>query len=151
MQAIATYEALERFLGEDLARFDGVPPIDHPALRIGYLGDRVIASIQLGDADAARVGCLILLKDPALPFGKLVKSGLARVLRQRMELLSSAQKDAIGAKTAELLSLEFCPREVEDYCRLVRKFGQAAAVAVADAARPVNPKALRLQAYLTEG
>ncbi len=86
-----------------------------------------------------------------MPFGKVVKSGLARALRQRVALISSAEKDAIGTKTAELLSLDFCPREAEDYCRLVRKFGHATSMAVAGKACPINQKALRLQAYLTQG
>lgn len=88
------------------------------------------------------------MEDPHLPFGKLIKSNLARALKQQLDLLMEDKKPALAGKTATLLSLPYCPREVEDYCRLVKKMGDRFADTAVAMSRPVNEKAHSLVAYL---
>lgn len=54
-----------------------------------------------------------------MPFGKRIKSGFARALRESVKLLSEMQRRALTTKTVALLELEFCPREAvssKNYC-----------------------------------
>lgn len=72
---------------------------------------------------------------------KIVKSNFARALKQHIECLTEQGKMGLAAKTAELLSLPFCPREVEDYCRLVKKIGRPIVDEVIAISRPGSEKA----------
>jgi len=70
------------------------------------------------------------------------------VTLQRIELVSAVERDALVGKTTELLSLQFCPRETEDYCKLIKRFGLAAAQNVIGNARVKNEKSKRLLDYM---
>ncbi|AQR69415.1 hypothetical protein BZG29_14530 [Janthinobacterium sp. LM6] len=152
MIPIASLEELEEFLGEKLQQFDAGPPIAHPGLRLSHVCKQVALEIRNGNATAVRVAFLILTKDPGLPFGKRIKSGFARALRQRADLLSEMQRRGLTAKTVALLELEFCPRETEDYCKLIKKFDPAELPARIDDVRATDAKSrMLLQSLIAEG
>lgn len=144
MVHIETLEGLERFLDLTLALYETVPRIDHPGIRISHVCENIARHIRSGDREAARIGCQLIVRDPHLPFGKLIKSGVARALRQRIELVPELERAGLVDRTIELLSLQFCPREAEDYCKLVKKFGPAAVQNVIDNARATDEKSKRL-------
>lgn len=124
MIPVANLEKLEEFLGQKLDQFVSGPPMAHPGLRLSQVCKQVALAIRNGNTTAVRIAFLILTKDPGMPFGKIIKSDFARALKQGVNLLSEIQRRGLIAKTCELLELEFCPRETEDYCRLIKKFGQ---------------------------
>lgn len=148
MQRVETIEELERMLGTDLSAYGPNPHIDHPGVLISMTGHCIAGAVRNGDQKAARIAYSVLMKDPSLPFGKLIKSEFARALKKRADLLNADERDDLVRKTSELLSMEFCPREVEDYCRLVKRFGARAVQAVVDAAHAKNEKSQSLLAYL---
>jgi hypothetical protein len=148
MEHIETLEDLEKFLDLKLAFYEEVPRIDHAGIRISQACDNIARHIKNGDREAASIGYQLIVKDPHLPFGKLIKSGIARALKQRVELISAIERDALVGKTTELLSLQFCPRETEDYCKLIKRFGLAAAQNVIGNARVKNEKSKRLLDYM---
>lgn len=148
MQYVATIEELERLLGTELSAYGPKPPIDHPGVLISMTGHGIADAVKGGDQKAARIAYSILMKDPSLPFGKLIKSEFARALKKRVDLLNAEERDGLVRKTSELLSMEFCPREVEDYCRLVKRFGVEAVQAVVGTAHAKNEKSESLLAYL---
>lgn len=150
MEHIETLENLELFLGMDLGWCDPQPRIEHPGIRISHACDNIARCIKSGDSEAARVGYQIIVTDPHLPFGKLIKSGIARALKQRVDLISSLERAGFVEKTADLLNLLFCPRETEDYCKVVRKLGPAAMQLVIETTHPRNEKSMRLLEYLTQ-
>ena len=150
MEYIETLEELEKFLEVRLTSFETEPGIDHPGIRLDHACENIARRIKSGDREAAELGCQIILKDPHLPFGKLIKSGIARAFRHRIELMSDSAKDGLIEKTSELLSLQFCPRETEDYCKLVRKLGPEAMRRVVCSSRARNEKSTKLLAYLSE-
>lgn len=144
MVHIETLENLEEFLDSKLALYEETPRIDHRGIRISRACDNIARHIKNGDREAARIGCQIIVRDPHLPFGKLIKSGIARALKQRIELMSPVERADLVHKTTELLSLQFCPRETEDYCKLIKKFGPAAVQNVISNARVADEKSKRL-------
>lgn len=148
MRHIASLEALEELLGEKLDQFDSEPPIAHPGGHLSHVCRQVALEIRKGNATAVRIACRVLIKDPGMPFGKLIKSGFARALKQDVTLLSEMQRHGLIAKTCELLSLEFCPRETEDYCKLIKRFGQAELLPRMDTVRATDDKSRRLLAHL---
>jgi hypothetical protein len=150
MEHIETLENLEKFLELELTPYESKPRIDHPGIRISHACENITRLIKSGDRAAAELGCQIILRDPHLPFGKLIKSGIARALRQRIELMSDSDRDGLIEKTSELLSLQFCPRETEDYCKVVRKLGPAAIRLVVNNSQAKNEKSKKLLAYLSE-
>lgn len=125
MIPIASLEALEECLGEKLDQFDPGPPIAHQGIRLSQVCRQVALEIRKDNASAVRIACRVMMEDPEMPFGKLIKSGFARALKQRVHLLSEMQRRGLAAKTVALLELAFCPRETEDYCKLIKKFGRA--------------------------
>jgi hypothetical protein len=144
MIPIASLEELEEFLGEKLDQFDAGPPIAHPGLRLSQVCQQVALDIRNGNLDAVHIAFRILTEDPGMPFGKRIKSGFARGLKQSVELLSEMQRRGLIAKTCELLSLEFCPRETEDYCKLIKKFEQSGLLARMHAVRATDAKSRML-------
>ncbi|MDO8064751.1 hypothetical protein [Janthinobacterium sp. SUN206] len=152
MIPIASLEALEEFLGEKLAPYDAGPPIAHPGLRLSQVCRQVALEIRNGNASAVRVAVQILTKDPGMPFGKLIKSGFARALKQRADLLSEMQRRGLIAKTVALLELEFCPRETEDYCKLIKKFDPGELLARIEDVRVTDAKSrMLLQSLIADG
>jgi len=148
MQRVATIDELERMLGTELSVYGAKPPIEHPGILISMTGHGIANAIKDGDQKAAKIAYSILMKDPSLPFGKLIKSEFARALKKRVDLLNAKERDGLVRKTSELLSMEYCPREVEDYCRLVKRFGVEAVQAVVDTAHAKNEKSKSLLAFM---
>ena len=122
MMPVASLEELEEFLGEKLDQFERGPPMAHQGLRLSHVCKQVQLGILSNNASAVRIACWVITEDPSMPFGKCIKSDFARALRQRVHLLSRMQRRDLAAKTCALLALEFCPRETEDYCKLIKKF-----------------------------
>jgi len=141
---------LAALLEVDLSRYDIETGTDHPGIRLDSAMTEVARAIREGDRSAIILGYRVVMADPHLPFGKILKSNLARALKHHIELLSEDEKLELAGKTAGLLSLPFCPREVEDYCRLVKTMGQPMADRVVAMSRPDNRKAQLLVAYLRQ-
>ncbi|SHH05896.1 hypothetical protein [Massilia sp. CF038] len=141
---IETVEQLTPFLGFDLEAYEDRPACDHPGVRISQVFTRVARAIREGDRAAAAVGIAVILKDPHLPFGRLIKSDLARALKQHPELLDSGEVERFLFKTAKLLSLEYSPREVQCYAKLVRKLGPEAARLVIGHAQPIAERSRQI-------
>ena len=135
-------------LKADLCLYDTEPHIEHAGIRLDRAIDKITQAIKHGDRSAVVLGYGLLIEDPPLPFGKILKSNLARALKHHIELLTEHEKQSLADKTATLLSLPFCPREVEDYCRLVKKMGPPIVNQVIGRSRPINEKAQSLLAYL---
>jgi hypothetical protein len=150
VQGINTLEELAHVLKADFSRYDTARDTGHAALRLNAAVSKVAQAIKHGDRSAVAIGYSLLMEDPHLPFGKILKSNIARALKHHIELLNEHEKLGLAGKTAELLSLQFCPREVEDYCRLVKKMGRAVVSEAVIRSRPINEKARSLLGYLSE-
>lgn len=148
MQYVGTLDELAVLLQADLSRYHLNSSIAHPGIRLDWAFRQVARAVKDGDRPAVILACRLLMEDPHLPFGKLIKSNLARALKQQLDLLTEHEKLDLAGKTAALLSLPYCPREVEDYCRLVKKMGDRFAGIAAAMSRPVNEKSHSLVAYL---
>jgi hypothetical protein len=148
MQHVNNLAELAILLKTDLSGYEINCEIVHDGIRIDLALTQVTKAIKNGDRSAVILGYTLLMEDPHLPFGKLIKSNFARAFKHQISLLTEHEKFRLAGKTAELLSLEYCPREVEDYCRLVKKMGEHVANRVVANSRPVNEKARSLVAYL---
>ena len=148
MQRVDTLDELAILLQTDLSRYDIDSLMAHPGLRLDGAFTQVVRAIKGGGRPAAILACRLMMEDPHLPFGKLIKSNLARALKQQVDLLTEHEKLDLAGKTAALLSLPYCPREVEDYCRLVKKMGGRFADTAVAMSRPIDEKAHSLVAYL---
>lgn len=149
MHRIHNLGEMAEMLKADLSRYDTETSTDHAGIRLSSAMDKAARAIRAGDRSALSIGYRVVMADPHLPFGKIIKSNFARALKHHIELLTEDEKLNLAGKTAELLSLPFCPREVEDYCRLVKKMGQPMTDRVVAMARPNNRKARLLLAYLS--
>ena len=141
-------EELEAALGSELRRYYPEERIDHGAIRVSSIFDTLRTAIKNRDPVAVNLGCTLIVADPRLPFGKLIKSGISRALRQRVDMVSVDNRLAIVQKTLELLGLPFAPREVEDYCKLVRAFDSEEWHHLLKDVNTKNEKAKSLLSYL---
>jgi len=148
MRHIATLEALADFLEADLSPYDADHGIAHPGIRLDLAATQLARAIKKGERQAIAIAHRLIMLDPHLPFGKLIKSNLARALKQQTALLTEAEKLALADQTITLLCLPFCPREAEDYCRLVKRMGAPFASRVIARSHPVNDRARALVAAL---
>ena len=96
--------------------------IEHRATWGAMVMDNVAKAIKTGDPVAIDLGCEVISDDQKYPFGKLIKSNMARALKGKVEYLNDQQRMEILNVVRKLLNMEFTPRETEDYCKLVSKF-----------------------------
>lgn len=137
---INSIKELEELLGVNLSRYYPEKEVEHPGIALSQLADNLRESVTKADALAIEDACKIISHDPHLPFGKLIKSNLSRALKKSAEYISSQDREKIVKVTAALLSLKFCPRETEDYCKLVRKLGVKEASKTLSLAHPIDEK-----------
>ena len=141
---------LEDLLGISLAPYYPEKMGEHSGLDVSAFGAILASKIKAGELDAIRDAVLLISADPHLPFGKLVKSDLARALKQSATIIPLSDHRTLIDRTTSILSLEFCPREAEDYCKLIRKLGDAAIKYVVSNARPRCDKSILLVSRLVE-
>jgi len=145
---VNSIEQLEKLLGVDLSRYYPDMDIDHQGIQLSNLIENIIKLIVKADALAIEDACKLISQDPHLPFGKLIKSDLSRALKKSAEYITNQDREKIVKVTASLLSLEFCPRETEDYCKLVRKLGNNYIKATLSLAKPNDKKSILLASGL---
>jgi hypothetical protein len=123
---------------------------ENPAVWLSQTFDQVRRAIVVGDTEAVSLACDLIEKDPMLPFGKLIKSDLARALKKQVGLLVASERAQVLGATIKLLNQEYAPRELEDYCKLAKKLPGPEFLAALSRVAPRNPKAERLLAYLAQ-
>lgn len=144
-----TESVLVELLGPTVRQYVPGDPATHPAVFVSQLFAKVRAAIAAGDKTAVALACNLIATDPmSLPFGKLIKSGLARELRRASGALLSAERKQLIAATVRLLGLPFAPRELEDYAKLVRKLPREEYMFMVVAVIARNEKSARIKAYL---
>lgn len=148
-KALAQAE-MQELLGPRLSAYFPASKHEHPGVWVLELFRCIATAIKAGDTVAVSMACALIEDDRQLPFGKLIKSGLARALRQRHELLTASERAQVLGATVTLLNLRYAPRELEDYCRLLRKFPQGELRPALACITPCNASAERWQRYLTE-
>ncbi len=151
MQDISDIRELEQVLGLSLSRYYPDEAIQHPGIHLNNVTRNLAGAIKNADPLAIEDACKLIALDPRLPFGKLIKSDLARALKKSARYVSSQNRARIGKTTAALLSLEHCPRETEDYCKLIKKFGETESIAVLELTNATDKKSMVLAAYLEPG
>ena len=83
--------------------------------------DRVIEGIEAGDLGCAELGIEFIQTNDSFPFGRIIKSNVARALRRTT--LTEAQKERIRRRVIEMLEAGYLPREFRQYAKLARKLG----------------------------
>ena len=83
--------------------------------------ERVIDGIEAGDKACVDIGLDFIEEDQHFPFGKILKSNVARALR-RAEL-SSGQQERIRHRIVGMLVAGNVPHEYKEYAKLLRKVG----------------------------
>jgi len=140
MVEINSIEELEKYLGVNLSRYYPEEEIEHAGIQLNELTHNISKLVKKADGLAIEDACKLISLDPHLPFGKLIKSELSRSLKKSAEYIQKNDRQKIVKSTAALLSLEFCPRETEDYCKLIRKLGQNEVSATIELATPQAEK-----------
>lgn len=149
-----SHDLVERQLLDMLgSRLRGYLPADgheNPAIWVGQTFGRVKSAVAAGDTQAISLACELIKLDPMLPFGKLIKSDLARALKKQVSKISASERTQVLSAAATLLSQEFAPRELEDYCKLIKKFPRAEAALALVGITPKNAKSAQLLRYLLD-
>jgi len=124
--------------------------VDHPGIWVGMVFRRLGKAIEVGDRVAISVACDLIEKDPMLPFGKLIKSGLSRQLRKTPQLLVASERAQVITTTLRLLALRYAPRELEDYAKLLSKLPNDEYKEKLARIEPKSEKSIRIKEYLLE-
>ena len=110
---------------------------------------RVIEGIESGDLACAELGVEFIEEDESFPFGRILKSNVARALRRA--LLTEEQKDRIRKRVIDMLSAGYLPREYRQYAKLARKIGLGNWLSqVEEQADMANPWVARYYSYFKE-
>jgi hypothetical protein len=148
-RAAAENEVIE-LLGERLRAYFPATAIDHPGIWISALFQRLREAIGSGDRVAVSIACELIEKDPHLPFGKLIKSGLSRELRKSPHVLVAVERSQVINATLCLLALPHTPRELEDYTKLLSKLPGHEYLERLTLVETQNEKSARMKEYLLE-
>lgn len=145
----AEREVIE-LLGERLRSYFPDTVVDHPGVWVDMLFRQLREAIGDGDRVAVSIACDFIEKDPQLPFGKLIKSGLSRELRKSPQALVASERAQVVNATLRLLALPYAPRELEDYAKLLSKLPGNEYVERLSLVEPQNEKSARIKEYLLE-
>jgi hypothetical protein len=94
----------------------------HPALRASYVIDRLCKAVRTKDSRAIRLALSLLASDPRMPFGRGLKSQIARAFKAIARELTAYERDTLSRYSSKLSRLEHPPREAREFARLVRSF-----------------------------
>lgn len=150
MHKVKNLKELESVTGLPLSEYCKGDKYPHEGIALANMSNGLCLEISEGHAQAIKDGCQIIALDPHLPFGKLIKSNIARALKKSSDSIPPECQAIIIDKTTILLSLSYCPRETEDYCKLVRKLGTKAINSVVSQAVPRDSKSKALVLRLSE-
>jgi len=149
MEAVAQLEtSLVEWVGPRIREYVPSNPNTHPALWVSELFASVKRAVACGDRQAMSLACEFIHRDPKLPFGKLIKSDLARELRRHSGALVESERKQLVAATVRLLALPYAPRELEDYAKLLRKLPREEYVCAVSQVVTKSAKAAQTKAYL---
>jgi hypothetical protein len=148
-RAVAEHEVIA-LLGERLRPYFPETVVDHPGIWVDMLFQRLREAIGAGDRVAVSVACDLIEKDPKLPFGKLIKSGLSRQLRKSPQFLLASERAQVVNTTLRLLALPYAPRELEDYAKLLSELPRDEYAGKLALIEPLNEKCSHLKEYLLE-
>ncbi len=148
-RAAAEHE-VTALLGERLRPYFPETEVDHPGIWVDMVFQRLRKAIGTGDRVAVSVACDLIEKDPKLPFGKLIKSGLSRQLRKSPQFLVASERAQVVNTTLRLLALPYAPRELEDYAKLLSKLPSEEYAEQLALIEPQNEKCLRIKEFLLE-
>jgi hypothetical protein len=128
-------------LGPRIREYVPSNAVEHPAIWVGQCLTALASAVANGDARAMSIACDLIEQDPKLPFGKLIKSDLARALKKQALRLTVTERQQVLVATQKLLNLPFAPRELEDYGKLVKKFPRVEVEEMLATVKPASPKA----------
>jgi hypothetical protein len=148
-RAAAEHEVIV-LLGERLRPYFPATVVDHPGIWIDMVFQRLREAIGTGDRVAVSIACDLIEKDPKLPFGKLIKSGLSRQLRKAPQFLVASERAQVVNTTLRLLALPYAPRELEDYAKLLSKLPSYEYAEKLALIEPQNNKCSHIKEYLLE-
>jgi len=148
-RATAEHE-VTALLGERLRAYFPETVIDHPGIWVDMVFQRLRVAIGTGDRVAVSIACDLIEKDPRLPFGKLIKSGLSRQLGKSPQYLVASERAQVVNTTLRLLALPYAPRELEDYAKLLSKLPNDGYIERLALIEPLNEKCSRIKDYLLE-
>lgn len=96
----------------------------HPALYAGTSIQKLCDAIRERNPDAIELAFRFLRDDPRMPFGRTMKSQVARAFRSIASSLSADQQEQIIRYRDKLLALDYPPRETAEFDRVVRSFNR---------------------------
>ena len=94
----------------------------HPAMLADHLVTQICIAIRQGDERAINLALALLNEDPRMPFGRTLKSQIARAFKSVAGSLNPYQRHQIVRYRDKLLALDHPPRETMEFDRVVRKF-----------------------------
>lgn len=142
---------LVELLGPGVREYVPQDALDHPGIWVSQCFTALASAAARGDARAISLACDLIGQDPKLPFGKLVKSNLARALKKQIQRLLASERIQVLGATQKLLNLTYAPRELEDYGKLVRRFPRQEVLGMLSAVEASNPKAKHIVQLLVAG
>jgi hypothetical protein len=128
-------------LGPRIREYVPKDALDHPAIWVSQCFTALARAVAGGDERAISLACDFIDLDPKLPFGKLIKSNLARALKKQIQRLVVSERLQLLGATQKLLNLPYAPRELEDYGKLLRRFPREEVENMLSAVEPSNSKA----------
>jgi hypothetical protein len=141
---------IEAHLGLRLRSYYASDMHTHPGIWLSLTFDTLTKAIHAGDTVAISLACDLIECDPMLPFGKIIKSNLARALRKQITMVVAKERAQLVGATMKLLGQQYSPRELEDYCKLIKKFPPSEFWIALTKIEPKNQKSIDLIRYLAE-
>jgi len=141
---------LVSLLGEGIRSYFPTLQIPHQALWVSAVFESLRDAVVASGPGATDMAVCLIVKDPLwLPFGKLIKSDLARALRKNAGRIAPTQRQGIIAVVIRLLKSEHVPRELEDYAKLVKRFPISEYTETLALVEPLCDKARHIKMYLS--
>ncbi len=91
----------------------------HPDLFVRGTFENVIVGIKHGDRIAIKIAIALFQQDGKMSFGKPIKCGIAKALREKKNLLDASQLEVIEQLIQKLQALTYPPAELKHIRRIL--------------------------------
>ena len=121
------YVRFEEWLSSNESRLEPfyVQRIGHSAIDFSRAMDHLAQEIRRGDEAAVAIGFELLVVDPIMPFGKIIKSKILNAFAKKSEVINARKREILNNLYEKWMQIKpFPPREIRYLMKVLKRVGK---------------------------
>ena len=123
----SNYVRFKKWLSSNESRLEPfyVQRIGHSSIDFSRAMDHLAQEIRRGDEAAVAIGFDLLVVDPIMPFGKIIKSKILNAFASKSELINARKHEILYKLYEKWMQIKpFPPREIRYLMKVLKRVGK---------------------------